>query len=142
MEMFMTVVVVTGASAGVGRAIVRRFAGDGVKMGLIARDSGRLESGAEEVRRAGGEALPLPLDVADAAAVDHAAETIETKLGPIDIWINVAMVTVLSPVAEMTPEEYRRVTEVTYLGCVHGTLAALKRMRQRDRGPSCRSDRR
>ena len=86
------------------------------------------------MREAGGEALVLPLDVADAGAVEAAADRVERELGPIDIWINVAMVTVLAPVAEMTAEEYRRVTEVTYLGCVHGTMAALARMRRRDRG--------
>lgn len=130
----MSVVVITGASAGVGRAIVRRFAGQGVRLGLIARDPDRLEQAAKEVREAGGAALVLPLDVADAAAVEEAAERVEQAFGPIDIWINAAMVTVLAPVSETTPEEYRRVTEVTYLGFVHGTLAALKRMRPRNRG--------
>lgn len=130
----MTVVMVTGASAGVGRAVVRRFAGPGVKLGLVARNRERLEAAANEVREAGGEALVLPLDVADAEAVDAAAGQLEEAFGPIDIWINVAMVTVLSPVSQMKAEEYRRVTEVTYLGTVHGTLAALKRMLPRDRG--------
>lgn len=130
----MTVVVITGASAGVGRAIVRRFAGEGVKLALIARGKNRLEAAAREVRDAGGEALALPLDVADAAAVEQAAEKVEMDLGPIDIWINAAMVTVLSPVSEMDADEVRRVTEVTYLGVVHGTMAALKRMKRRNRG--------
>ncbi len=130
----MSVIVITGASAGVGRATVRRFAAPGVSIGLIARDRERLEATAEEVRAAGGEAMVLPLDVADAGAVEAAADRVEQAFGPIDIWINVAMVTVLSPVAEMTAEEYRRVTEVTYLGTVHGTMAALRRMQPRDRG--------
>lgn len=130
----MDVVVITGASAGVGRAIVRRFAEDGARIGLVARNAERLEAAAREVREAGGEALVLPLDTADADAVEAAAARVEESFGPIDVWINVAMVTVLSPVSEMTPEEYRRVTEVTYLGYVHGTLSALKRMTPRQRG--------
>ncbi len=130
----MPTVVISGASAGVGRAVVRRFARPGTRIGLIARNRARLETTAAEVRQAGGEALVLPLDVADAAEVERAAETVEARLGPIDIWVNVAMVTVMSPVDRMTPEEFRRVTEVTYLGTVHGTLAALKRMKPRDRG--------
>lgn len=130
----MTVVVITGASAGVGRAVARRFAGRGVCVGLIARDVERLEAAADEVRERGGEALVLPLDVADADAVEAAAARVEETFGAIDVWINVAMVTVLAPVVEMTAEEYRRVTEVTYLGCVHGTLTALRRMKPRDRG--------
>ncbi|MRX49939.1 SDR family NAD(P)-dependent oxidoreductase [Paracoccus sp. S-4012] len=130
----MSVVMVTGASAGVGRAIVRRFAQEGAQIGLMARGIDRLETAAREVRAGGGEALVLPLDVANAEAVDAAAEAMERRFGPIDVWINVAMVTVMAPVSEMTAAEYRRVTEVTYLGCVHGTLAALKRMRPRNRG--------
>lgn len=128
------VVVVTGASAGVGRAIVRAFAAEGAHIGLIARDRDRLEAARREVEELGGKALVLPLDVADAAAVDAAAERVERELGPIDIWINDAMVSVFAPVIETTPEEFRRVTEVTYLGYVHGTLAALQRMYARDRG--------
>jgi NAD(P)-dependent dehydrogenase (short-subunit alcohol dehydrogenase family) len=128
------VVVVTGASAGVGRAVVRRFAQDGAKIGLIARGKAGLEAAAREVEQAGGTALVLPLDVADAEAVEAAAARVEAELGPIDIWINVAMTSVFSPVKEMQPEEYKRVTEVTYLGYVYGTLAALKRMLPRDRG--------
>ena len=128
------VVVITGASAGVGRATVREFASRGAAIGLIARGRDGLEAAAAEVRRLGGEALVLPLDVADAAAVDKAADEIESRLGPISVWINNAMVSVFSPVREMTPEEYRRVTEVTYLGTVHGTLSALKRMLLRDAG--------
>ncbi|NDV00308.1 SDR family oxidoreductase [Pseudoroseicyclus tamaricis] len=130
----MTVVMISGASAGVGRAVVRRFAGPGMKLGLIARDEARLEAAAQEVRAAGGDALVLPGDVADPETSERAAEQLEAAFGPIDIWINVAMVTVLAPVARTTAEEYRRVTEVTYLGTVHGTLAALKRMRPRNHG--------
>lgn len=130
----MTVVVITGASAGVGRAVTQRFAVDGARIGLIARGTERLEAAAREVRELGGEALILPLDVAHADAVEAAAARVEEKFGPIDVWINGAMVTVLSPVADMTAEEIRRVTEVTYLGCVNGTLAALRRMKPRDRG--------
>lgn len=122
-------VVITGASAGVGRAVARRFARDGAKLGLIARDESRLARAVTEVEKLGGYAVALPADVADAAQVEEAAERFTHSVGPIDIWINGAMVTVLARVDDITPEEYRRVTEVTYLGCVHGTLAALKRMR-------------
>lgn len=128
------VVVVTGASAGVGRAIVRAFAAAGAHVGLIARGRDGLEGARKEVEAAGGRALVLPLDVADAAAVDRAAEEVERTLGPIDVWVNNAMVSVFAPIIETTPEEFRRVTEVTYLGYVHGTLAALERMRMRNRG--------
>jgi NAD(P)-dependent dehydrogenase (short-subunit alcohol dehydrogenase family) len=128
------VVVVTGASAGLGRAIVERFARDGCAIGLIARGRERLEHARESVESLGGRALVLPLDVADADAVDAAAERVERELGPIDVWINNAMVSVYSPIKEMSAAEFRRVTEVTYLGYVHGTLAALKRMLPRDRG--------
>ena len=113
---------------------MRRFAAPGVRIGLIARNRDRLETTAAEVRSAGGEAMVLPLDVADAEAVEDAAEQVESAFGPIDVWINVAMVTVLAPVSQMTAAEYRRVTEVTYLGAVHGSLAALRRMQPRDRG--------
>ena len=128
------VVVVTGASAGVGRAVVRAFAARGANVGLIARGRDGLEGAQREVERYGGRALVLPLDVADGHAVDRAAETVENALGPIDVWVNDAMVSVFAPVIETTVEEFRRVTEVTYLGFVHGTLAALKRMRPRNRG--------
>ncbi len=128
------VIVVTGASAGLGRAIVERFARDGSTIALIARGRDRLESARASVEALGGRALVLALDVADADAVEHAAETVERELGPIDIWINNAMVSVYSPIKEMPAAEFRRVTEVTYLGYVYGTLAALKRMLPRDRG--------
>src|SRR4051812_6469092 len=119
------VVVVTGASAGLGRAVVQRFARDGSAIGLIARGRERLESARAEVEALGGRAIVLPVDVADAEAVEHAAETVERELGPIDVWINNAMVSVYSPIKDMTAAEFRRVTEVTYLGYVHGTLTAL-----------------
>jgi NAD(P)-dependent dehydrogenase (short-subunit alcohol dehydrogenase family) len=128
------VVVVTGASSGVGRACARAFGASGARVGLIARNEAALEAAAEEIGRAGGEALACPLDVADADAVEAAAARIEAAWGRIDVWVNCAMATVFAPVEETTPAEYRRVTEVTYLGYVHGTLAALKRMRPRDRG--------
>ena len=128
------VVVVTGASAGLGRAIVERFARDGCAIGLIARGAKRLEQACKSVEALGGRALALPLDVADADAVEAAAERVEHVLGPIDVWINNAMVSVYSPIKEMPAEEFRRVTEVTYLGYVHGSLTALRRMLPRDRG--------
>src|SRR5436309_897173 len=128
------VVVITGASAGVGRATVREFAKKGASIGLLARGADGLEAARKEVEELGGRALVLPCDVSDAAAVDAAAERVEHELGPIDIWINNAMVSVFSPIKQMEPEEYRRVTDVTYLGAVYGTLAALKRMLPRDRG--------
>ncbi len=128
------IIVVTGASSGIGRAIARAFGARGAKVGLIARNEEGLNAAAEEVRRAGGEALVLPLDVADAAAVEAAAARVEAELGPIGVWVNNAMVTVFAPIKEVTAEEFRRVTEVTYLGYVHGTQAALRRMQPRDRG--------
>ncbi len=128
------VVVVTGASAGLGRAIAVRFARDGARIGLLARGTDGLEGARREVEALGGTALVLPTDVADADAVERAADRVERELGPIDVWINNAMVSVFSPVHLMQAEEYRRVTEVTYLGSVHGILAALRRMRPRDRG--------
>jgi short-subunit dehydrogenase len=129
-----TVVVVTGASAGVGRAVVRALGSRGASVGLLARGADGLEGARREVESAGGRALALIVDVADASAVEEAASRIETELGPIDVWINNAMTSVYSPVHEMTADEYRRVTEVTYLGAVHGTISALRRMRQRDAG--------
>lgn len=128
------VVVVTGASAGIGRAVVRAFAARGADVALIARGVDGLECARREVQEVGGRALVLPLDVADAEEVEQAAARVEQELGPIDVWVNDAMVSVFSPVKEMTAAEYRRVTEVTYLGYVHGTLSALKRMLARDRG--------
>jgi short-subunit dehydrogenase len=128
------IIVITGASAGVGRATVRAFARPGVKIGLIARGRAGLEAAAAEARRAGAEALVLPCDVADAEAVDAAAQAVEDAFGPIDLWVNVAMTAVLAEISETTAAEFRRVTEVTYLGAVHGTQAALKRMLPRDRG--------
>ena len=128
------VVVITGASAGVGRATAREFARRGARLGLIARGHDGLEATRREVERLGGQALVLPADVADAARVEEAAGLVEERFGPIDVWINNAMASVFSPVKEMEADEYRRVTDVTYLGVVHGTLAALRRMRPRDRG--------
>src|SRR5215207_6037232 len=128
------VVVITGASAGIGRATARRFASDGARIGLLARGPEGLEGARRDVEILGGEALPVPTDVSIPEQVEAAASTIEERFGPIDLWINNAMASVFSPVKEMQPEEYRRVTEVTYLGCVHGTLSALKRMLPRDHG--------
>jgi NAD(P)-dependent dehydrogenase (short-subunit alcohol dehydrogenase family) len=125
---------VTGASAGVGRATAIAFAREGAMVGLMARGRAGLEGAADEVERAGGRAFPLQVDVADADAVEAAAARLEEVYGPIDVWVNNAMASVFSPVKEMTASDYRRVTDVTYLGVVHGTLAALKRMLPRDRG--------
>ncbi len=128
------VVVVTGASAGVGRATARAFAARGARVGLIARGSEGLEHARCEVEEYGGQAVAAPADVADASAVEAAAEAIERQLGPIDIWVNNAMTSIFAPFEEITPEEFRRVTEVNYLGFVYGTMSALKRMRPRDSG--------
>ena len=128
------VVVVTGASAGVGRATAIEFAGRGAKVALLARGRAGLEGARRDVEAAGGTALVIPTDVSDADAVEAAAERVERELGPIDVWVNDAMASVFSPVREMTPADFRRVTEVTYLGVVNGTLAALKRMLPRDQG--------
>ena len=128
------VVVITGASAGVGRAVARQFSERGAKIGLIARGRDGLEAAKGEVEARGGQAIVLQADVADADAVESAAARVEEAFGPIDVWINNAMASVLAPVREMTADEYRRVTEVTYLGVVHGTLAALRRMLPRDEG--------
>jgi NAD(P)-dependent dehydrogenase (short-subunit alcohol dehydrogenase family) len=127
-------VVVTGAAAGVGRAVAHRFAREGAHVGLIARDGEALAAVKCEVEERGGVGLVLPADVADPAAVFEAARQAEHAWGHIDVWVNDAMATVFSPIEEITPEEFRRVTEVTYLGCVHGTMAALKAMRRRGRG--------
>ncbi|HET9877156.1 MAG TPA: SDR family oxidoreductase [Mycobacterium sp.] len=128
------VVVVTGASAGIGRAVARRLAQRGARIGLLARGEAGLNAATAEVRSAGGEALPIPTDVSDYDAVDRAAGRVEEQFGPIDGWINVAFTSVFAPFAEIEPDEYRRVTEVSYLGYVYGTMAALNRMRSRDSG--------
>jgi NAD(P)-dependent dehydrogenase (short-subunit alcohol dehydrogenase family) len=128
------VVVVTGASAGVGRATALEFARRGASLGLLARGERGLADARAEVESLGGRAVAVPTDVADPGQVERAARAVEEALGPIDVWVNNAMVTVLAPVHETTPDEFRRVTEVTYLGTVHGTMAALARMRPRDRG--------
>jgi short-subunit dehydrogenase len=134
MECVPGVIVITGASAGVGRAVARAYAGRGRRLALLARGRDGLEGVRRDVEAAGGVALTLTVDVADAAQVETAAQTIEERLGPIDVWINNAMVSVSSPAMQMTADEYRRVTDVTYLGVVHGTLAALRRMVPRDHG--------
>ena len=123
-----------GASAGVGRALAHRFARAGARLGLIARDAEALREVASEIESLGGTAIVAPADVADADQVFGAADLIRERLGPADIWINDAMATVFAPVCRITPEEFRRVTDVTYLGTVHGTMAALRQMRPRNRG--------
>ena len=128
------VVAVTGASAGIGRAAALAFARRGWRVALIARGLDALRAAEREVRDAGGEPLVVPADVADPRQVDAAAERIEGEWGPIAVWVNNAMATVFSPFEAMTPEEFRRSTEVTYLGAVWGTQAALKRMQPRNRG--------
>jgi short-subunit dehydrogenase len=128
------VVVITGASSGLGRAIARAFAAEQAHIGLLARDLDALEATRSEVEALGGQALSLPTDVADPDQVEEAARAVEAKFGPIDVWVNNAMVSVFSPVKEMRAEEFKRVTEVTYLGYVYGTLSALRSMLPRDRG--------
>jgi NAD(P)-dependent dehydrogenase (short-subunit alcohol dehydrogenase family) len=128
------VVVVTGATRGVGRAVVERFARDGAQIALLARGRNGLDETAKEVERLGGKALPLPTDVADYDAVDAAAAATEEALGEIDIWVNDAMTTIFAFFEDIEPDEFRRATEVTYLGFVWGTKAALRRMLPRDRG--------
>lgn len=128
------VVVITGAGAGVGRATAREFARSGCCIGLIARDRGRLEQAAAEVRGLGGQAVVCVADVADAAQVETAAVAIEAAFGPFDVWVNGAMATIYSPFSKISAEDYKRATEVTYLGAVYGTMAALKRMKQHDHG--------
>ncbi len=127
-------VVITGASAGIGRATARLFAERGDKVALIARGQAGLEGAAKDVAAAGGTPLTVVADVADFGQVDAAADQVETELGPIDVWINVAFAAVFAPFHEISPAEFRRVTEVSYLGFVHGTMAALGRMRARDAG--------
>ena len=128
------VIVVTGASAGVGRDAAVAFAQRGARVGLLARGREGLEGAKREVESAGGKALAISTDVSNAEAVEDAARRVEEAFGPIDVWVNNAMVSVFSPAKEMTPEEYKRVTEVNYLGTVYGTLTALKRMLSRNQG--------
>ena len=128
------VVVITGATAGVGRATARAFAREGHSVGLLARGAERLESTRREIEQLGARAVTVSVDVADAGAVEDAAERVESTLGPIDVWVNNAMATVFAPLERTEPDEFRRATEVTYLGSVWGTMAALRRMRPRDHG--------
>ncbi|HEX3972136.1 MAG TPA: SDR family oxidoreductase, partial [Stellaceae bacterium] len=128
------IVAITGASAGVGRAVAREFAAHKWDVALIARDEARLEAAVAELRQSGVRATAVVADVADFAALKAAAAEIDETFGPIDIWINNAMATVFAPVVEITPEEFKRSTEVTYLGQVYGTMVALSLMRPRDRG--------
>ncbi len=128
------IVVVTGAGAGVGRATAEEFARQGYDVALLSRDPARLEEAAADLRHHGVRALPIPTDVAEADQVEAAADRVEQELGPIDVWVNVAMATVFAPVAKLTAAEVERGTRVTYLGQVHGMMAALSRMRTRNRG--------
>lgn len=127
-------VVVTGASAGVGRAVAREFGARGARVALLARGQAGLQAAARDVESAGGQALVIPTDVSDHQAVDAAAERVERDIGPIDVWVNAAFATVFAPFDQVHADEFRRATEVTYLGFVHGTMAALSRMKPRDRG--------
>ncbi|MEW2403927.1 SDR family oxidoreductase [Streptomyces sp. NPDC046862] len=127
-------VVVTGASGGVGRATARAFAARGDRVALLARGREGLAAAADEVQRAGGEALVVTVDMADAKAVEDAAQQVVDEFGRIDVWVNNAFAGVFAPFTDITPDEYRRVTEVTYLGCVFGTRAALRHMLPHDRG--------
>ena len=128
------IVVVTGASAGIGRAVATAFGARGAAVGLVARGEEGLDGAARDVERAGGTAIPLPTDVADPDQVFAAVEKMETEAGPIDVWVNVAFASVFAPFDRISPAEFRRVTEVTYLGYVYATQAALPRMKARDRG--------
>ncbi|SPM27225.1 SDR family oxidoreductase [Mycobacterium terramassiliense] len=127
-------VVITGASAGIGRATAQLFGQRGANVALLARGAAGLEGAARDVEAGGGKALAIPTDVADYPAVEAAADEAEAAFGPIDTWVNVAFTSVFAPFSEITAEEFKRVTEVTYLGYVHGTMAALAKMRPRDRG--------
>ncbi|WP_173817500.1 SDR family oxidoreductase [Mycobacterium sp. IEC1808] len=127
-------IVITGASAGIGRATAQLFGRRGANVALLARGAAGLEGAARDVEAGGGKALAIPTDVADYSAVAAAADEVELTFGPIDTWINVAFTSVFAPLHEITPQEFKRVTEVTYLGYVHGTMAALAKMRPRDRG--------
>jgi NAD(P)-dependent dehydrogenase (short-subunit alcohol dehydrogenase family) len=128
------VVVITGASAGVGRAAARAFADRGAAVALLARGEQGLAAAAREIESRGGVSLVVTTDVADPDAVESAADRVERDLGPIDVWVNNAMVSVFAPFQDISADDYRRVTEVTYLGCVHGTMSALRRMVPRDSG--------
>ena len=128
------VVVITGASAGIGRATARLFGEHGASVGLLARNEDGLEGARREIEAAGGRALVLPTDVADPEQVEASAQRVEEELGPIDAWVNDAMTTIFSPFKELSAEEFKRATEVTYLGYVYGTMSALKRMLPRDKG--------
>ncbi|HET6527822.1 MAG TPA: SDR family oxidoreductase [Balneolaceae bacterium] len=131
---FEKVVVITGASAGLGRALVREFAKHGAKVGILARGNDGIEAARQEAEDLGGEAIAISTDVSDATQVEAAAKQVENEFGPIDVWINNAMVSVFSPFKEIEADEFERVTDVTYLGQVYGTMAALKRMLPRDEG--------
>lgn len=128
------VVVVTGASGGIGRAVARAFGARQARVALLARGEKGLHEAAADVTKNGGTALEIPTDVADFHQVEAAAERAEKELGPIDVWVNVAFTSVFAPFDQIEPDEFRRVTEVSYLGYVHGTMAALKHMKPRDRG--------
>ena len=127
-------VVITGASAGIGRAVAREFATRGDNIALLARGQGGLDGAVKDVEAAGAQAMAIATDVAEYAEVDAAATRFEQEFGPIDVWVNVAFTSVFAPFHEITAEEYRRVTEVSYLGYVHGTMVALERMRPRNAG--------
>jgi NAD(P)-dependent dehydrogenase (short-subunit alcohol dehydrogenase family) len=128
------VVVITGASGGIGRATARAFGARGARVALLARGEKGLHAAAQDVKSAGGQAMSLSVDTADAQQVEEAATEVENRFGPIDVWVNVAFTSVFAPFHEITAEEFKRVTEVTYLGYVYATMSALHRMRARDRG--------